>query len=89
LSRTGWRAPFATPITIFSAQARAGHFPRCDRVLAAVRDLGLDSSTLVIFTTDHGIAMPRAKRSVYDPILNGAVTGPLHQRSQAWLQGES
>jgi arylsulfatase A-like enzyme len=22
-----------------------------------------------------------------DPILNGAVTGPLHQRSQAWLLG--
>jgi hypothetical protein len=54
-----------------------------------VRDLGLDSTTLVIFTTDRGIAMPRAKCSVYDPILNGAVTGPLHQRSQAWLQEES
>lgn len=39
------------------------------RVLASVRDLGLDKNTLVIFTTDHGIAMPRAKCSVYEPGL--------------------
>lgn len=39
------------------------------RVLSAVRDLGLDKSTLVIFTTDHGIAMPRSKCSVYEPGL--------------------
>jgi len=37
------------------------------RVLASVGDLGLDRNTLVIFTTDHGIAMPRAKCSVYEP----------------------
>jgi arylsulfatase A-like enzyme len=37
------------------------------RVLAAVRELGLDKNTLVIFTTDHGIAMPRAKCAVYEP----------------------
>ncbi len=39
------------------------------RVLAAVRDLALEGNTLVIFTTDHGIAMPRAKCSVYEPGL--------------------
>ncbi len=39
------------------------------RVIAAVRDLGLEKNTLVIFTTDHGIAMPRAKCSVYEPGL--------------------
>jgi N-sulfoglucosamine sulfohydrolase len=39
------------------------------RVLTAVRELGLDQNTLVIFTTDHGIAMPRAKCSVYEPGL--------------------
>lgn len=39
------------------------------RVIAAVRDLGLDGNTLVVFTTDHGIAMPRAKCSVYEPGL--------------------
>ena len=37
------------------------------RVLAAVREMGLEQTTLVIFTTDHGIAMPRAKCAVYDP----------------------
>ncbi|MBS1875483.1 MAG: sulfatase [Acidobacteria bacterium] len=39
------------------------------RVLAAVRELGLEGDTLTIFTTDHGIAMPRAKCSVYEPGL--------------------
>jgi N-sulfoglucosamine sulfohydrolase len=37
------------------------------RVLAAVHELGLEQNTLVIFTTDHGIAMPRAKCSLYEP----------------------
>lgn len=40
------------------------------RVLASVRELGLESNTLVVFTTDHGIAMPRAKCSVYEPGLS-------------------
>jgi arylsulfatase A-like enzyme len=42
------------------------------RVLASLRELGLESNTLVIFTTDHGIAMPRAKCSVYEPGLQTA-----------------
>ncbi|MFB3825774.1 MAG: sulfatase [Bryobacteraceae bacterium] len=37
------------------------------RILKAVEDLDLEKNTLVIFTTDHGIAMPRAKCSVYEP----------------------
>ena len=37
------------------------------RLMAAVADLGLEETTLVIFTTDHGYAMPRAKCSLYDP----------------------
>lgn len=39
------------------------------RVLASLRDLGLEKNTLAIFLTDHGIAMPRAKCSVYEPGL--------------------
>jgi arylsulfatase A-like enzyme len=39
------------------------------RVLAAVNESGLDKNTLVIFATDHGIAMPRAKCSLYEPGL--------------------
>ncbi len=39
------------------------------RVLASVRDLHLHSNTLVVFITDHGIAMPRAKASLYEPGL--------------------
>ncbi len=39
------------------------------RVFDSIRSLGLDQSTLAIFTTDHGIAMPRAKCSLYEPGL--------------------
>ncbi|MBI5688173.1 MAG: sulfatase [Verrucomicrobia bacterium] len=35
----------------------------------ALRELGLEKNTLLIATTDHGIAMPRAKCSVYEPGL--------------------
>lgn len=42
------------------------------RVLAAIGTLGLERNTLVIFTTDHGIAMPRAKCSLYEPGLQTA-----------------
>lgn len=37
------------------------------RILSALSELGLEQSTLVVFTTDHGYAMPRAKCSLYDP----------------------
>lgn len=37
------------------------------RVLDALEDAGIDEETLVIFTTEHGLAMPRAKGSLYDP----------------------
>jgi len=42
------------------------------RVLQALRDSRLEQNTLVVFTTDHGIAMPRAKCSVYEPGLQTA-----------------
>ena len=39
----------------------------------AIRELGLETNTLVIATTDHGVAMPRAKCSVYEPGLQVAL----------------
>jgi arylsulfatase A-like enzyme len=37
------------------------------RILDALRESGLEDNTLVVFTTDHGIEMPRAKWHLYDP----------------------
>jgi arylsulfatase A-like enzyme len=56
------------------------------RILSALEDLKLASRTLVIFTTDHGIAMPRAKCSVYEPGLQVASIWRLPSR-QGWHGG--
>jgi N-sulfoglucosamine sulfohydrolase len=37
------------------------------RIVRELDRLNLADETLVIFTTDHGVAMPRAKCSLYDP----------------------
>lgn len=57
------------------------------RVLEALDALGLASDTLVIFTTDHGIAMPRAKCSLYDPGLETAFLLRLPSR-RGWSGGK-
>ena len=36
-------------------------------ILAGLDDLGLTETTCVVFATDHGAAMPRAKCTLYDP----------------------
>ena len=43
------------------------------RILDCLTAQGLDEDTVVLFTTDHGIALPRAKCSLYDPGLEVAL----------------
>ena len=40
---------------------------------AALEESGLADNTVFIFTTDHGIAMPRAKGTCYDPGIHTAL----------------
>jgi len=43
------------------------------QILSALDETGLREETWVIFTTDHGLAMPRAKCTMYDPGLETAL----------------
>ncbi len=53
--------------TITSMDAAAG------RVLLALEESGRADDAFVVFTTDHGLAMPRAKCTLYDPGLEVAL----------------
>ena len=47
---------------------------RCvGEIMKCLKDTGLWNNTLFIFTTDHGIAMPRAKGTCYDPGVKTAL----------------
>ena len=50
------------------------------RLLAGLKELNLESDTLVIFTTDHGVAMPRSKCSLYEPGVQVALLMRLPSR---------
>lgn len=43
------------------------------RILKKMKDTGLDKNTIVVFTTDHGIDMPRAKGTLYDAGIESAL----------------
>jgi arylsulfatase A-like enzyme len=53
--------------TISAMDAAAGH------ALAALEGAGRARDAIVVFTTDHGLAMPRAKCTLYDPGLEVAL----------------
>jgi arylsulfatase A-like enzyme len=56
------------------------------RLMAALRDLALEHNTLVVFTADHGVAMPRAKCSLYEPGVSVALLLRLPARP-GWAGG--
>jgi len=56
------------------------------KILDTLEATGLDEESLIIFTTEHGIAFPRAKGSCYDPGIEAALI--LHHPELA-TDGES
>lgn len=57
------------------------------RILAALDAADLRDNTWVIFTTDHGLAMPRAKCTMYDPGIGVALL--MHAPELGIVGGET
>lgn len=53
---------------------------RVGQIVARLEETGLRENTLVIFTTDHGTAMPRAKGTCFDPGTKTALIWSLPGR---------
>ena len=72
-SKGVWVPPYLvdSPATRADLAALQGAIRRADEgvgvLMEALARTGLDRETLVVFTTDHGIAFPRAKCTLYDP----------------------
>ncbi|MFD2082535.1 Arylsulfatase A [Actinopolymorpha cephalotaxi] len=56
------------------------------RVLAELDRLGATGNTIMVFTTDHGLALPRAKCSLYDPGLETALI--IRYPDGGWTGGQ-
>ncbi|WP_328460349.1 sulfatase family protein [Streptomyces sp. NBC_00448] len=50
-------------------------------ILDRLEELGLRDDTIVVFTTDHGLALPRAKCTLYDPGLEVALIMRVPRRA--------
>lgn len=59
---------------IAELQGAVGYLDACvGQVLQSLDELGLTERTIVVFVTDHGLALPRAKCTLYDPGLEIAL----------------
>lgn len=61
------------------------------RIMAALRETGLEKNTLVLFNTEHGVELPGSKWTLYDPglgvafILRWPAGGAVGGRRCPWL----
>ncbi|HWL07211.1 MAG TPA: sulfatase [Planctomicrobium sp.] len=69
--------PYFLPDTPECREELAQYYQSCSRIdqglgrlVSILKDAGLYDKTLIVFTSDHGIAMPGAKTTVYDAGLN-------------------
>ncbi len=56
------------------------------RIWRKVQELGIEDNTLIIFTTDHGIAMPHSKCSLFEPGVSVALLMRMPTRA-GWNGG--